>query len=52
MKFDKETILKVLALFDEEDIKYIRSDKLDILDEEDKKVLTKNRNGKKNIKGK
>ena len=26
---DKETILKILALFDEEDIQYIHSDKLD-----------------------
>ena len=29
MDIDKETILKILALFDEEDIKYIHSDILD-----------------------
>ena len=45
---DKETILKVLALFDDEDIQYIHSDKLDesIKQEyiEKQKVKVKSRN--------
>lgn len=39
MKIDRETVLKVLALFDDEDIYYIHSEKLDNINkdkEEDK----------------
>ena len=34
MKIDGETVSKVLALFDDEDIYYIHSDKLDIINKE------------------